>query len=100
MDVSTISVIKQHDQCHISAWSVSYVSMISGRRLHAIIPQINNLVSTVMAASTTTLRYPGYTNNDMIGLVASLIPTPRCHFLQAGYTPLSLELEQVGRWWW
>merc|ERR1712167_501306 len=25
--------------------------------------QINSLVSTVMAASTTTLRYPGYMNN-------------------------------------
>lgn len=41
-----------------------------------------------MAASTTTLRYPGYMNNDLIGLVASLIPTPRCHFLMTGYTPL------------
>ncbi|CAE7937604.1 TUBG2, partial [Symbiodinium sp. KB8] len=28
--------------------------------------QINSLVSTVMAASTTTLRYPGYMNNDLI----------------------------------
>ena len=43
--------------------------------------QLNSLVSTVMAASTTTLRYPGYMNNDLVGLVASLIPTPRCHFL-------------------
>ena len=41
-----------------------------------------------MAASTTTLRYPGYMNNDLIGLIASLIPTPRCHFLMTGYTPL------------
>lgn len=53
--------------------------------------QLNSLVSTVMAASTTTLRYPGYMNNDLIGLVASLIPTPRCHFLVTGYTPLALE---------
>ena len=52
--------------------------------------QLNSLVSTVMAASTTTLRYPGYMNNDLIGLVASLIPTPRCHFLMTGYTPLVL----------
>lgn len=52
--------------------------------------QLNSLVSTVMAASTTTLRYPGYMNNDLIGLVASLIPTPRCHFLMTGYTPLSV----------
>ena len=33
----------------------------------------------------------GYMNNDLVGLIASLVPTPRCHFLQAGYTPLSLE---------
>jgi hypothetical protein len=24
----------------------------------------------------------GYMNNDLVGLMASLIPTPRCHFLQ------------------
>ena len=30
-------------------------------------------------------------NNDLVGLVASLIPTPRCHFLMTGYTPLTLE---------
>jgi hypothetical protein len=23
-------------------------------------------------------------NNDLVGLIASLIPTPRCHFLQVG----------------
>jgi tubulin gamma len=53
--------------------------------------QTNSLVSTVMSASTTTLRYPGYMNNDLIGLLASLIPTPRCHFLMTGYTPLSID---------
>ena len=37
-----------------------------------------------MSASTTTLRYPGYMNNDLIGLIASLIPTPRLHFLMTG----------------
>ena len=42
-----------------------------------------------MAASTTTLRYPGYMNNDLVGLLASLIPTPRCHFLMTGYTPIA-----------
>jgi len=30
-----------------------------------------------MAASTTTLRYPGYMINDMVGLLAGLVPTPR-----------------------
>lgn len=51
----------------------------------------NQLVSTVMSASTTTLRYPGYMNNDLVGLIASLIPTPRCHFLQTSYTPFTGE---------
>ena len=46
-------------------------------------------VSTVMAASTTTLRYPGYMNNDLVSLVSSLIPTPRCHFLMTAYTPFT-----------
>ena len=53
--------------------------------------QTNSIVSTIMSASTTTLRYPGYMNNDMMGLIASLIPTPRCHFLMTGYTPLILD---------
>jgi len=52
------------------------------------VDQLNSLVATIMAASTTTLRYPGYMNNDLIGLLASLIPTPRCHFLMTGYTPI------------
>lgn len=55
------------------------------------VEQLNSLVATIMAASTTTLRYPGYMNNDLIGLLASLIPTPRCHFLMTGYTPLTIE---------
>ena len=70
------------------------LNRIAVDRLHIENPsfsQTNALVSTVMAASTTTLRYPGYMNNDLVGLVASLIPTPRCHFLMTGYTPLTLE---------
>lgn len=51
--------------------------------------QTNQLVSTVMAASTTTLRYPGYMNNDLVSLISSLIPTPRCHFLMTAYTPFT-----------
>lgn len=45
----------------------------------------------VMAASTTTLRYPGYMNNDLVSILAGLVPTPRCHFLMTGYTPLTLD---------
>ncbi|XP_071157684.1 tubulin gamma-1 chain isoform X3 [Mytilus edulis] len=65
---------------------------IAADRLHIDTPsfaQINQLVSTVMSTSTTTLRYPGYMNNDLIGLIASLIPTPRLHYLMTGYTPLT-----------
>ena len=42
-----------------------------------------------MSASTNTLRYPGYMHNDLVGIVASLIPTPRCHFLMTSYTPFT-----------
>eukprot|EP01133_Synstelium_polycarpum_P015069 gene15069-17836_t len=55
------------------------------------IEQTNSLVATVMAAATTTLRYPGYMNNDLVGLLASLVPTPAAHFLITGYTPLTIE---------
>jgi len=42
-----------------------------------------------MSGSTSTLRYPGYMNNDLISLISSLIPTPRLHFLISAYTPLT-----------
>lgn len=70
------------------------LSRIAADRLHVQEPsfqQTNQLVSTVMSASTTTLRYPGYMHNDLVGIVASLIPTPRCHFLMTSYTPFSGE---------
>jgi len=51
-----------------------------------------------MAASTTTLRYPSYMNNDLVGIIASLIPTPRCHFLMTSYTPFtSDEIDNVSQ---
>ncbi|KXN69104.1 tubulin gamma chain [Conidiobolus coronatus NRRL 28638] len=68
------------------------LNRIASDRLH--IPevnytQLNQLIATVMSASTTPLRYPGYMNNDLVGLVASLIPTPKCHFITTAYTPFS-----------
>ncbi|KAG8468945.1 hypothetical protein KFE25_007463 [Diacronema lutheri] len=69
------------------------LNRIAVERMHIENPtnsQINSLVSTVMSASTNTLRFPGYMNNDLVGLVSSLIPTPRLHFLMTGYTPLSV----------
>ena len=77
------------------------LNRIAVERLHLSNPtfaQTNSLVSTVMSASTTTLRYPGYMNNDLVGLLASLIPTPRCHFLMTGYTPLTVERQVIFRY--
>ncbi|EJT98509.1 gamma tubulin [Dacryopinax primogenitus] len=70
------------------------LTRIAGDRLNVQFPsydQTNQIVSTVMSASTTTLRYPGYMNNDLVGIIASLIPTPRCHFLMSSYTPFTSE---------
>lgn len=50
-----------------------------------------------MAASTATLRYPGYMNNDLVSIMASLVPTPRCHFLMTGYTPITIDQQQQGK---
>lgn len=70
------------------------LNRIAVDRLHLKTPtfaETNDFVSQVMAASTATLRYPGYMNNDLVSLVGSLIPTPRCHFLLTGYTPLTVD---------
>ena len=69
------------------------LNRIASERLKIATPnfsQVNSLVSTVMSASTTTLRYPTYMNNDMTSILSSLIPTPRCHFLMTAYTPLTI----------
>ena len=34
-----------------------------------------------------------YMNNDMVGLLATLIPQPRLHFLMTSYTPFSIDDE-------
>ncbi|RNA16044.1 tubulin gamma-2 chain isoform X2 [Brachionus plicatilis] len=47
-----------------------------------------------MSTSTTPLRYPSYMHNDLISLIAALIPTPRLHFLASAYTPLADEKEE------
>ncbi|KAK7207764.1 tubulin gamma chain [Myxozyma melibiosi] len=53
--------------------------------------QTNQLVATVMSSSTTTLRYPGYMHNDLVSILASLVPTPRCHYLMTAYTPFTAD---------
>ena len=89
----TLKRLTQNADCVVVLDNTA-LNRIASDRLHIATPtfaQTNMLVSTVMAASTTTLRYPGYMNNDLVGLVASLIPTPRCHFLMTGYTPLTVD---------
>ncbi|XP_070495244.1 tubulin gamma-1 chain [Chironomus tepperi] len=74
------------------------LNRIATDRLHLENPsftQINTLVSTIMSVSTTTLRYPSYMNNNLIGLTAPLIPTPQLHFLMTGYTPLTTDTDTV-----
>lgn len=76
------------------------MTRIAADRLHVQEPsfaQTNQLVSTVMSASTTTLRYPGYMHNDLVGIIASLIPTPRCHFLMTSYTPFTGDIVDQGK---
>merc|ERR1711962_323227 len=88
--ILTLKRLTQNADCVVVLDNTA-LNRIASERLHIENPsfaQINQLVSTIMATSTTTLRYPGYMNNDLIGLIASLIPTPRLHYLMTGYTPL------------
>ncbi|KAK0416722.1 hypothetical protein QR680_012648 [Steinernema hermaphroditum] len=50
--------------------------------------QINTLVSKVMSASTSTLRFPNLVFSGMSAINAHLVPFSPMHFLQTGYTPL------------
>lgn len=89
--ILTMKRLTQNADCVVVLDNTA-LNRIAADRLHIPNPtlsQVNQLVSTIMATSTTTLRYPGYMNNDLIGLIASLIPTPRLHFLMTGYTPLT-----------
>jgi tubulin gamma len=46
-------------------------------------------VSSVMAAMTSTIRFPSYTHNDMRSIVSSVVPFNDLHFLVASYTPFT-----------
>ncbi|KAJ7186702.1 gamma tubulin [Mycena filopes] len=68
------------------------LSRIVADSLHVQTPsldQTNQLASTVIAASTQTIRFPGAMFSDLISMVTSLIATPRCHFLTTAYTPFT-----------
>lgn len=64
-------------------------SMDSGRKVHLLNKrQVLYIITTLYVC-----RYPSYMNNDLIGLIAPLIPTPRLHFLMTGFTPLTTDQE-------
>ena len=91
--ILTLKRLTQSSDCVVVLDNTA-LNRIATDRLHIATPtfaQINELVSTIMSVSTTTLRYPSYMNNDLIGLIAPLIPTPNLHFLMTGYTPLNTE---------
>ena len=95
--VLTIKRLTLHADCVVVLDNTALNRIVTDN-LHIESPtveQMNGLVSTVMAASTTTLRYPSYMNNDLMSMLASLIPTPRCHFVCTGYTPTSLDVSNV-----
>ncbi|KAK4531401.1 hypothetical protein CCYA_CCYA08G2258 [Cyanidiococcus yangmingshanensis] len=69
------------------------LNRIASERLYVENPsfdQANALVSMVMAASTTTMRFPAYTHHDLLGIVSALVPLPSCHFVVASCTPLTI----------
>jgi tubulin gamma len=69
------------------------LNRIASERLYMESPsfdQVNALVSMVMAASTTTMRFPAYSHHDLLGIVSALVPMPPCHFLVASCTPLTI----------
>uniref|UniRef100_A0A5S6QQQ1 Tubulin gamma chain n=1 Tax=Trichuris muris TaxID=70415 RepID=A0A5S6QQQ1_TRIMR len=85
----TLKRLAQKSDCVI-VMDNSALNRIALERLRIATPsfsQINALVSTVMSASTAPLRFPSYMNNDILSMLACLIPAPRLHFLITGYTP-------------
>uniref|UniRef100_M3ZAL4 Tubulin gamma chain n=1 Tax=Nomascus leucogenys TaxID=61853 RepID=M3ZAL4_NOMLE len=89
----TLKRLMQNADCVVVLYNTA-LNRIATDRLHIQNPsfsQTNQLVSTIISASTITVRYPGHMNNDLISLIASLIPTPWLHFLMTGYTPLIMD---------
>ncbi|KRZ62940.1 Tubulin gamma-1 chain, partial [Trichinella nativa] len=89
----TLKRLAQNSDCVVVLDNTA-LNRIAVERLHIDTPsfsQINSLVSTIMSASTSTLRYPGYMDNNLLSLLSSLIPSLKLHFLITGYTPLTTD---------
>ncbi|KAJ7035530.1 gamma tubulin [Mycena alexandri] len=67
-----------------------YNSLLTLKRLLNDADSVTSqLASTVIAASTQTIRFPGAMYSDLISITTSLVITPRCHFLTTAYTPFT-----------
>lgn len=84
--ILTLKRLVDHADCVvvIDNAALTRIAVESLRLDHGKIEDVNQLISTVMAGATTTLRYPGYMNNELSGILAGLIPNPRLHFLMTG----------------
>jgi len=49
---------------------------------------LNQVIATVMAGVSTSLRFPGQLNGDLRKLAMNLVPFPRLHFLAPSYAPI------------
>jgi hypothetical protein len=54
----------------------------------------SNKVGNSAASKSINQTISANNNNDLISLIAALIPTPRLHFLASAYTPLADEKEE------
>uniref|UniRef100_A0AC35UAW6 Tubulin gamma chain n=1 Tax=Rhabditophanes sp. KR3021 TaxID=114890 RepID=A0AC35UAW6_9BILA len=50
--------------------------------------QINSMVSRIMSAATSTMRFPTSTHTRLSSIISRLVPFTPMHFIQTGFTPL------------
>ncbi|KAH7816845.1 Tubulin gamma chain [Monocercomonoides exilis] len=91
---NSLLTLKRLEECADSVVVLDNTALyrIAEERLKIADPSmadLNTFISSVIAASTSTLRFPSYMNNDLVSILSSLIPTPRCHFLMTAYTPFT-----------
>merc|ERR1712125_119599 len=59
--------------------------------------ELNGLVATAMAGTTSCLRFAGQLNSDLRKLGVNLIPFPRLHFFIVGHAPLTAKSQAAYR---
>lgn len=74
------------------------ISSESLRIKHPSYNTINSLISTVLCASSTSLRNPTYMYSDMKSIISTCVPVKNLNFLIPSYTPfISEEVKQISR---